>query len=144
MEHAEVDTVSVTDAWRSLGADPKAQLVDVRTRAEWAFVGQLDLSGIGKTPVLIEWQFFPDMTLNPDFVQDLSSELRSFGADTGTNIFFMCRSGVRSLAAAQAMTAAGYTACHNVAGGFEGPLDDDRHRGIVSGWKAEDLPWTQG
>jgi hypothetical protein len=42
------------------------------------------------------------------------------------------------------MAAAGYRACHNVAGGFEGPLDDDRHRGSADGWKAAGLPWLQG
>ena len=50
------------------------------------------------------------------------------------------RSGGRSLAAAKAMAEAGYRACHNVAGGFEGPLDDDRHRGSAGGWKATGLP----
>jgi hypothetical protein len=42
------------------------------------------------------------------------------------------------------MAEAGYRACHNVAGGFEGPLDDDRHRGSAGGWKATGLPWIQG
>jgi hypothetical protein len=46
--------------------------------------------------------------------------------------------------AAKAMAEAGYQACHNVAGGFEGPLDDDRHRGSVGGWKTAGLPWLQG
>ena len=56
------------------------------------------------------------------------------------DLFFICRSGSRSLAAAKAMAAMGYRACHNVAGGFEGPLDDDRHRvagrGLEGGWPA--------
>jgi len=60
------------------------------------------------------------------------------------DLFFICRSGSRSLAAAKAMAAAGYRACHNVAGGFEGPLDDERHRGYAEGWKAAGLPWLQG
>jgi rhodanese-related sulfurtransferase len=59
------------------------------------------------------------------------------------DLFFICRSGSRSLAAAKAMTAAGYRACHNVTEGFEGPLDDARHRGILLGWKAIGLPWQQ-
>lgn len=144
MDQTQVDSVSVADAWQRLSEEPKAQLIDVRTRAEWAYVGQLDLSSIGKTPVLIEWQFFPDMSLNPQFVQDLSFELKSLGVEKGSDLFFICRSGVRSLAAAQAMAASGFAACHNVAGGFEGPLDDNGHRGSVAGWKAAGLPWAQG
>ncbi|HEU4379951.1 MAG TPA: rhodanese-like domain-containing protein, partial [Hyphomicrobiaceae bacterium] len=66
------------------------------------------------------------------------------GADKGTEIFFICRSGARSLKAAEAMVAAGYSRCRNVADGFEGPLDPHRHRGQLSGWKAKGLPWTQG
>ena len=48
------------------------------------------------------------------------------------------------MAAAKAMAVARYRACHNVAGGFEGPLDEDRHRGSIGGWKAAGLPWLQG
>jgi rhodanese-related sulfurtransferase len=42
------------------------------------------------------------------------------------------------------MTQAGFKTCYNVAGGFEGPPDPDRHRGKVDGWKAVGLPWIQG
>lgn len=144
LERSRVDAVSVTDTWDRLSANKGAQLIDVRSRAEWAFVGQLDLSSLGKTPILIEWQLFPDMALNPRFVDDLSAELESLGADKGTDLFFICRSGVRSLAAAEAMAAAGFATCHNVADGFEGPLNDNRHRGRLLGWKAAGLPWVQG
>ena len=58
-------------------------------------------------------------------------------------LYFLCRSGIRSKAAAIAMAEAGFTACFNVAGGFEGPPDDRGHRGGSSGWKAEGLPWRQ-
>ena len=74
----------------------------------------------------------------------LAGELRALGVQFDDDLFFICRSGSRSLAAAKAMAAAGYRACHNVAGGFEGPLDDDSHRGSVGGWKAAGLPWIQG
>lgn len=144
LESPEVENVNVTEAWERLGADAKTQLIDVRSRAEWAYVGQPDLSSVGRTPILIEWLFFPDMSLNSRFVEDLSTELESLGVDKGTELLFMCRSGVRSLAAAKAMSLAGYMACRNVADGFEGPLDDKRHRGTLLGWKAAGLPWVQG
>jgi rhodanese-related sulfurtransferase len=139
-----IPAVSVDDTWAKLNSDPAAVLVDVRTIAEWAYVGLPDLSTVGKRPVLVEWQGFPDNRLNTAFVERLTEALAPLGADKGTEIFFICRSGARSLKAAEAMAAAGYTRCRNVADGFEGPLDPNRHRGQVGGWKAKGLPWTQG
>jgi rhodanese-related sulfurtransferase len=69
--------------------------------------------------------------------------LKAAGATTETPIAFICRSGARSQAAAIAMTAKGFTKCFNVAGGFEGDVDAERHRGGTNGWKAEGLPWVQ-
>ncbi|HEX4894380.1 MAG TPA: rhodanese-like domain-containing protein, partial [Hyphomicrobiaceae bacterium] len=102
-----------------------------------------DLSSLGKRPVLVEWLTFPDNQVNPAFVDELTRQLEALGADQSAELYFICRSGVRSRSAAQAMAAAGYEHCHNVADGFEGALDDERHRGRRSGWKAEGLPWAQ-
>jgi rhodanese-related sulfurtransferase len=138
-----VDDVDVAATWQGLTSQPRAQLIDVRTRAEWTYVGIPDLGPIGKRAVLVEWQTFPDQSVDPRFVERLSGELRALGVDLEDDLFFICRSGSRSLAAAEAMAASGYRACHNVAGGFEGPLDDSRHRGTLGGWKAIGLPWLQ-
>jgi rhodanese-related sulfurtransferase len=94
--------------------------------------------------LLVEWQGFPDSRPNGDFVAHLQSELDGVGADRTWSLYFLCRSGVRSLSAAKAMAAEGYGRCFNVANGFEGPLDADRHRGRAAGWKAAGLPWVQG
>ena len=139
-----VDDVPVKATWERLGADAKAVLIDVRTRAEWAFVGIPDLSSLARRPVLVEWLTFPDNRANPAFVEQLSEMLTSINADHDTELYFICRSGGRSLQAAKAMAVAGFRRCHNVAEGFEGPLDATRHRGSQSGWKAEGLPWNQG
>jgi rhodanese-related sulfurtransferase len=139
-----VGDVEVLEVWNRLEADSGALLIDVRTQAEWAFVGLPDLSAVGKQLIAIEWHKFPGKQLNPFFADQLSSELDKLGAGAHTDLFFLCRSGSRSLAAAQAMAAAGYRACHNVAGGFEGPPDGQRHRGSIAGWKAAGLPWRQG
>ena len=139
-----VDAVDVEATWQRLASRPRSQLIDVRTRAEWAYVGIPDLGPIGKRAVLVEWQTFPDQTVDPRFAERLAGELRALGVQFDDDLFFICRSGSRSLAAAKAMAAAGYRACHNVAGGFEGPLDDERHRGSVGGWKAAGLAWLQG
>ena len=139
-----VDDVEVSTAWEGLSSKPGSQLVDVRTRAEWTYVGIPDLSPVGKRAVLVEWQTFPDQSVDPRFVERLAGELKALGVKLDDELFFICRSGSRSMAAAKAMASAGYRACHNVAGGFEGPLDDERHRGTVGGWKATGLPWLQG
>jgi len=126
-------------AWKILSERKDAVLIDVRTRAEWNFVGLPDLAGLDKKPALVEWQVFPTMQPNPDFVSALSGAM----ADKSAPLLFLCRSGARSAAAAKAMTAAGYSTCLNVADGFEGPLDAQAKRGAAGGWKAEGLPWRQ-
>lgn len=131
--------VSPADAWGTLSSDPAAQVVDVRTTAEWNFVGLPDLSSANREAQLVEWQSFPTMAPNPDFVAQVSAA----NPDKNTPIFFLCRSGARSRSAAIAMTRAGYTRAYNIAGGFEGDLNTERHRGQHNGWKASGLPWRQ-
>jgi rhodanese-related sulfurtransferase len=131
------------DVWRELGEDSEALLVDVRSQAEWTFVGVPDLSSIGKEAILLEWQRYPGMMRNTDFVSELRRAIGARGAGEETALFFLCRSGGRSAAAAAAMSAAGYRNCFNVSDGFEGQLDATRHRGANDGWKAAGLPWVQ-
>ena len=126
-------------AWKILGDLNGAVLVDVRTRPEWSYVGLPDLEALAKKPALVEWQVFPGMQVNPDFVTALSGAV----ADKDVPLLFLCRSGVRSAAAAKAMTAAGYSRCLNVTDGFEGPLNAEAKRGSAGGWKAARLPWRQ-
>lgn len=134
----------VTEVWIRLQADPKAVLIDVRTRAEWAYVGIPDLSSLGRSPVLVEWQTFPEGRIDPAFVDKMKAVLTEAGAGPTSELFFICRSGGRSHSAALTMSAAGFAYCRNVAEGFEGPLDARSHRGKTAGWKAAGLPWIQG
>ncbi len=135
--------VDASSAYQNLARTREAQLVDVRTRAEWSFVGIPDLGGMGKEPILLEWQVWPTMQVAGDFLDRLAAELASRGLDEKTPLYFLCRSGVRSSAAAVAAVEAGFGNSFNISGGFEGPLNDDRHRGAVVGWKASGLPWIQ-
>jgi rhodanese-related sulfurtransferase len=136
--------IDVQDAWALLASDPKAQLIDVRTTAEWNFVGLPDLSGVARRVHCIEWQSFPSMAVNPGFAEAAAATLREAGAGAGTPVLLLCRSGARSRAAAIALTRNGFTRAYNVAGGFEGDPDPSGHRGHINGWKAADLPWRQG
>jgi rhodanese-related sulfurtransferase len=133
--------ISAAEAWKALGDDPKAQLIDVRTMAEWSFVGVPDLASVSRRVHCVEWQKFPSMELNPGFVREAETALA--GADRDAPVLLMCRSGARSRAAATALTKAGYAKAYNVAGGFEGDLDGKRQRGHTNGWKASGLPWKQ-
>lgn len=125
-------------AWELLAGDDEALLVDVRTEAEWAYVGVPDTSALGRALVRVQWQRFPDGARNPFFVE----QLRAAGARDDTPLVFLCRSGVRSAAAARAATDAGMARSYNVLEGFEGGLDGAGHRG-GEGWRAEGLPWRQ-
>ena len=135
--------VSPSVCLEALTSDPTAQLVDVRTTAEWAYVGAPDLRALGKEPIRLEWQVFPTMSVDPAFTDKLAAALQARGLAPDTPLYFLCRSGIRSKAAASAATGAGQTHCYNVLTGFEGVPDPDGHRGRISGWKVEGLPWIQ-
>lgn len=120
------------EAFELLQKAPGAKLVDVRTRPEWDYVGRIPGA------VQIEWQTYPDGRLNPQFVGDLQAQV-----DREAMVMFICRSGVRSHAAAAAATQAGYTQCFNVLEGFEGNKDAHGHRNTTGGWRVAGLPWVQ-
>lgn len=154
MGHADMSTntsnpdyagdIDVQQAWDMLADDPKAQLIDVRTAAEWTYVGLPDLASLGREVHAVEWQSFPSGEINPDFIRITAEQMKLAGAGQDTPLLFLCRSGARSKAAAVAMTRAGFSRAFNIAGGFEGSLDGEGHRGKVNGWKASRLPWRQG
>lgn len=129
--------LSPQDAAEVLTGTPGAVLVDVRTEPEWVTVGIPDPAALPVEPVFLAWLMPPAMSPNPDFVQQLKTELAARGAETSTPLLFLCRSGARSTAAASAMTALGYERCHNIAGGFEGSPGQG-----LPGWKQSGLPWT--
>jgi len=134
-----VENVPPTKVWEALRSDPQAQLVDVRTEPEWAFVGVPDLAPVAKQAVLIPWQVYPAMQRNDAFVD----HLRQAGFTPDHHIYFLCRSGQRSMAAAQVAQEAGFPHVYNISDGFEGGVDADGHRGVKAGWKADALPWRQ-
>ena len=134
-----------TDVWNTLTEDQSAVLVDVRTKSEWDFVGKPDLSSLDQKLLCVEWAKYPDMARNPSFVTEV---LENLVGDKPSQIFFLCRSGVRSLGAAKAVAdaIAGQDLdcpCVNVLEGFEGDLDPEQKRGSLNGWKARGLPWRQ-
>ena len=126
--------VTAAAAYEALAQHEHAVLVDCRTKAEWTFVGVPDLD----QTVFIEWSHFPGNARNEAFLEELASA----GVDEQQPVYFICRSGQRSRAAAKAASAAGYRHAYNVSDGFEGPVGPDGHRS-TGGWKASGLPWKQ-
>jgi rhodanese-related sulfurtransferase len=135
--------VSCEAARADLTGSREATLVDVRTAAEWAYVGVPSLGTIGKSTILLEWDRFPSGELVPDFLGRLETALNKAGVGKEAPLYFICRSGNRSRQAAIAATAAGYNRCFNIEFGFEGRLSPDRHRATPGSWKTSGLPWVQ-
>lgn len=131
--------ISPVDAWSALTQSENAQLIDVRTQAEWSFAGLPSLDSLNKTVKTISWKFYPKFDVNAQFIEQLEQAV----ADKNAPLYFLCKTGGRSADAAIAATAAGYTQCYNVAGGFEGDINTNHQRGQINGWKASRLPWQQ-
>lgn len=129
--------ITPEEAWKLLSDNPEAVLVDVRTDAEWRFVGVADTSSLGRDVVYVQW-VRQDGSRNESF----ADELAAAGVKPGVPVVHLCRSGNRSIGSAKAATAAGFEPSYNVLDGFEGDLDDAGHRGAV-GWRAVGLPWRQ-
>lgn len=123
--------LSPPEACALLRGDPRAVLVDVRTTPELLYVGRTPES------VNIEWQVFPEMTINERFCDQLAREITN-----DRPALFLCRSGVRSHHAAAAAAAAGWRT-YNILEGFEGDLDNGGRRGNINGWRFHGLPWMQ-
>ncbi len=131
----QIPELSLDEAWSLLSSSEHAVLIDVRTRAEWTFVGVPNLDDLGKEVMLVEWNQFPNGQPNPEFLAQTTQNL-----SPDQDLLLLCRSGGRSLAAAKALQGAGFTKSYNVSAGFEGDLDQDEHR--QGGWK-QHLPWRQ-
>jgi rhodanese-related sulfurtransferase len=129
--------ITPQESWKLLSENPDSVLVDVRTDAEWKWVGVPDLSSLGRPVVFVQWNTAAGR--NRNFVDDLIAA----GVTPGERpVIFLCRSGNRSIPAAEAATAAGIAPSYNMLEGFEGQLDEDGHRG-ATGWRADGLPWKQ-
>ncbi|MDD5176916.1 MAG: rhodanese-like domain-containing protein [Sterolibacterium sp.] len=120
------------ETWEVLQHAPGARLIDVRSRAEFDWVGRIP------NAIEIEWQFYPGKQLNPHFILELKRAV-----DPESLLLFICRSGIRSSAAAKIATEAGFPNCYNVLEGFEGDRDAQGRRGTIGGWRLAGLPWSQ-
>lgn len=140
-----VTQIEAKEAFELLKNDQNSILVDVRTSEEVNFVGFVNADQFENRMIFLPWQIFPEMNENPKFASSLKDSLKkNFGEKSGeVKIIFLCRSGGRSQQAANYIMDIGYENCYNLISGFEGDLDEKKHRGNLNGWKASNLPWRQ-
>jgi len=119
-------------AYDFLKQNANALFIDCRSEMEYLFVGH----PVGA--IHVAWNDGPNWDINPHFVAHVKK-----AASVDRPVVIICRSGNRSLDAGRALEDAGFTQVYNVLHGFEGELDDDHHRGSVTGWRHDGLPWEQ-
>lgn len=120
-----------SEAW-ALARSGAGVLIDVRTPEERKFVGRVpDVPHVA-------WRSGPDMAPNPNFVEQVQAVVPKDAV-----VLLLCRSGIRSAAAAEALTQAGFANAFNVLEGFEGEIDQHQQRGTYNGWRYHGLPWIQ-
>ena len=124
--------VTPVEAWTLMQNAPGAVLVDVRSQAEWIWVGRVP------NAIEIEWMHWPERTTNANFLAQLQTQV-----DKEALVLFLCRSAQRSHHAAALAVQHGYTQCYNILEGFEGDRDANQQRGRIGGWRKADLPWIQ-
>ena len=118
--------------------NPQALFVDVRSKAEYKYVG------FPENSILIPWIDNPDWEPNPEAFSDLvMKELDGRENLLNTEIILICRSGFRSNEALKCLENKGFTQVSHVASGFEGDLDENDHRGNLNGWRHDGMPWSQ-
>lgn len=130
-----VTEVNPKQAWKMLQETPDSILLDVRSKVEFDYVGH----PVGAVHVPI--QEAPDWQTDPDFAGKVIEQLGEASKDV--KILTLCRSGKRSMLAATLLEEKGYKDTVNIAEGFEGDLDENRHRGNMNGWRYHGLPWEQ-
>ena len=134
-----IKNISSQECFEKLSIEVHSQLIDVRTKPEWIYVGVPDLSSINKKVIFVSWQVYPEMGTNKFFEnQILESNIKK-----DNNLYFICRSGNRSNNAAEFLTSRGFSNCFNVIDGFEGKLNNERQRALIDGWQFNNLPWKQ-
>lgn len=139
MPDPEIKDIRPDEAMEILCQDPRAVLIDVRTTMEYQYVGH----PIGA--LHIPWMEAPEWKVDPDFADKVREALRQRHGEPTEQmpILTLCRSGARSRAAAEELVRYGFLRLFNVAEGFEGERDANKHRSTVNGWRYRGLPWEQ-
>ena len=134
-----IQNISSKKCFEILSKEKVSYLIDVRTHAEWQFLGVPDLSAIKKEVIFVSWQIQPEMNENKNF----EKQILDMGIKKNNPLYLICRSGQRSYNAAKLLLDNGFTNCFNVSDGFEGELNKQKKRSLINGWKYNNLPWRK-
>ena len=134
-----IQNIFSKECFENLSNEKDAYLIDVRTQAEWQFVGVPDLSLITKEVIFVTWQIYPKMNENKNF----EKQILDIGIKKNNQLYLICRSGQRSYNAAKLLFDNGFINCFNLSDGFEGDLNQHKKRSLINGWKYNNLPWKQ-
>ncbi len=129
------------DCYGRLSVNSKSVIIDVRTKAEVQYVGIIDVSQIEAKMLFIEWQTYPTMQINNNFISEVETAMLRMEYTKEVEIYCLCRVGARSLNAANLLAQNGFENCFNILGGFQGHPNEKGQRGHLDGWVARDLPW---
>ena len=138
----EIISITAKQAYAFLDEHPEAELIDIRSAMEFTFVGH----PIGATNIAwidgSEWKVILEFPENLfDFLQ---KKYPQHPNPKELPVVLICRSGVRTLDAGAMLMEEGFTQVVHINEGFEGEIDDNKHRGNIGGWRYHDLPWEQG
>lgn len=141
MAEKQAKAITAKAAFELSKKDPRAVIVDIRSTMEYLFVGH------PAGAIHVPWIDEPEWTINPHFVTDVRKILlggaTSHDDISGAPVILICRSGKRSIDAGKSLLNAGFSEVFYVDEGFEGELDEKRHRGTVGGWRYHGMPWEQ-
>ena len=141
MSETSIKEISPQQAWEVLEGEPHSVLLDVRTSMEYEYVGH-PLNALH-----IPWMDSPDWKIDAEFVNKVREALvKKTGTDHDLEsiaIIAICRSGKRSQAAAEELARQGFNNLYNIEDGFEGDMDNNKHRSTINGWRVANLPWEQ-
>lgn len=141
MSNTKIKEISPQQAWDLLEGDSQVVLLDVRTSMEYEYVGH------PPNALHVPWMDAPDWNIDTAFVDKVRKALvKRSGSEKGIEaivMLVMCRSGKRSQAAAEELVRQGFSDLYNIEAGFEGDLDNNKHRNTTNGWRVANLPWEQ-
>ncbi len=141
MSELNIKNLTPSEAWDILQENPAAVLIDVRSSMEYDYVGH------PANAINVPWQEPPAWAINPDFIDQVRRQLTSHKKSNEPveqlPVLTICRSGKRSLAAAEALARSGFNLVYNIEQGFEGDRDGAKHRSTINGWRFQNLPWEQ-
>lgn len=135
-----IKEISPLQAWDILQSNPNAVLLDVRSQMEFDYVGHPTGAVFAAIKEPPGWENMPDFV---DRAKKALQQSRPAVPQEDLVVLALCRSGARSMLAAEELSDQGFAEVINIAEGFEGDKNENNQRNSVNGWRFHQLPWEQ-